>query len=360
MATIQWRPEVNPLTVPQSYKLRFLPREIIGLDEISAEIEAENPTYNQALAKSVISAFLRKVQQNLINGRQVTIEDFFTFTLSFTGRLDEADETPADLSEMLQVKAYASQPFVKEVRHEAEFERLPMPTEKAPMIVSAEDTRLKLDDVLYAAGVLQLSGSNLFTEEAQEGWECVIEGTRSGRAVQSQFGPVSASSIVVVPNIPPQAAPWNNEYMVSVSTRYTEKGTLRTGAYRRRLRSPLTVAGLGHPHPQETGILTDHAAAAYVSVTGGSVSADEMLRIQAVLDLRENRLAVNLLDMKEDGQTGAAVLVTGNGDYLLQGFAGSAVSNLAVKVNNFSALTAMVRNAYAGRVVDVLDVRTGN
>jgi hypothetical protein len=45
---------------------------------------------------------------------------------------------------------------------------------------------------------------------------------------------------------------------------------------------------------------------------------------------------------------------------LLQGFAGSAVSNLAIKVNNFSALTDMVRNAYAGRVVDVLEVKTGN
>lgn len=357
MATIQWRPEYNPLTVPQSCKLRFLPREIIGLDEIAAEIEADNPTYNQALAKAVISAFMRKMQQSLINGKQVTIEDFLTFTLSFTGRLDSPDETPLNLSEMLQVKAYASQPFVKEVRHAAQFERLPMPTEKVPRIVSAEDTRLKLNDVLYVAGVLQLSGSNLFTEEAQEGWECVLEGTRSGRAVQSQFGPVSATGIVVVPNIPPQDAPWNNEYMASVSTRYTEKGTLRTGTYRRRLRSPLTVAGLGHPHPQETGILTDHAAAAYVSVTGGSVSADEMLRIQAVLDLRENRLAVSLMDMKEDGLTGAAVLVTGNGDYLLQGFAGSTVSNLAIKVNNFSALTEMVRNAYAGRVVDVLMVR---
>ena len=83
----------------------------------------------------------------------------------------------------------------------------------------------------------------------------------------------------------------------------------------------------------------------------------EMLRIQAVLDLRENRLLISLLDMKEGGLAGAAVLVTGNGDYLLQGFAGSAVSNLAIKVSNFSALTEMVRNAYAGRVVDVLMVR---
>ncbi|WP_417914217.1 hypothetical protein [Candidatus Electronema sp. JM] len=83
----------------------------------------------------------------------------------------------------------------------------------------------------------------------------------------------------------------------------------RTGTYRRRLRSPLTVAGLCHQHPQETGILTDHAADAYVSVTGGSISANEMLRIQAVLDLRENRLQLNLLDMKDGGRAGAAVLV---------------------------------------------------
>ena len=80
--------------------------------------------------------------------------------------------------------------------------------EKVPVIESVEDSRLHLADVLYSKGVLQLTGSNLLFDPEDGGSGCVIEGTRSGRAVQTQFGPISDSGIV--PEIPAQDAPFNN------------------------------------------------------------------------------------------------------------------------------------------------------
>jgi hypothetical protein len=151
--------------------------------------------------------------------------------------------------------------------------------------------------------------------------------------------------VLLVPNIPAQVHPWNNEYILSVSTQYTEHGTLRTGIYGRKLRSPLTLTNFGHPHPPEVGILTG--------------SADETLRIQAVLDIHAGHLLFSLLDMEEGGKAGAAVTVTANGSFTVQGFAGSAVSSLEIRVNNFADLVKMARNVYSSRVVDVLVVRVG-
>jgi hypothetical protein len=93
-----------------------------------------------------------------------------------------------------------------------------------------------------------------------------------------------------------------------------------------------------------------------VSVTGGVVSADETLRIQAVLDIHAGHLLFSLLDMSEDGKAGAVVTVTENGTFTLQGFAGSAISSMDISVDNFTDLVKMARNVYMGRVVDVLEV----
>ncbi|WP_339137913.1 MAG: hypothetical protein WGN25_07000 [Candidatus Electrothrix sp. GW3-4] len=49
--------------------------------------------------------------------------------------------------------------------------------------------------------------------------------------------------------------------------------------------------------------------------------------------------------------------VTADGDYTLPGFAGSAVTSLNVRVNDYAALLDLVRDQYYGRLVDVLDVR---
>ncbi|MCI5163129.1 MAG: hypothetical protein D3917_14145 [Candidatus Electrothrix sp. AX5] len=83
-----------------------------------------------------------------------------------------------------------------------------------------------------------MTGSNLFFDENDEETGCIIEGTRSGSAVQQQFGVISNSVVLAVPDIPAQNNPWNNEYIVSITTRYTEHGSLRTGVFGERLRSP--------------------------------------------------------------------------------------------------------------------------
>jgi len=356
MTTIQWRPQVNALTKPQSYRPQVVPRGTSGYDEMAADLSAAHPNYNADLLRSVAPLIMNWIQQQMINGWQVTFQDAFTFHPSLNGRMAGPDDPlPAD-EDLLQVNAYASRPFVQAVRNAARLERLPM-SEKLPLVTSTEDTKLKLADVLNPAGVLHLTGSNLYFDEEDPDSGCVIAGTQSGESKQSTFGTISNSDVLLVPNIPAQAQPWNNEYTLSLTTQYTEHGTRRTGLYRRRLRSPLTAAKLGHPNPPETGILSGNGASPLVSIKGGTVAADERLRIQAVLDPLTDRLLLNLLDMKEGGAAGAETAVTANGNFTLQGFSGSAVSSLEISVNDYAALKVLIHDHYSGRLADVLDVK---
>lgn len=353
MNTIQWRPAVNALTVPPSYKILFVPRNIVGYSELAAEIAAENPNWNEELVEAVMRAERRIIQRRLINGDQVTLEDAFSYRISFQGKLAAPDDPLPNRADLIQVKVHPSASFMREIRHAAKLERL-APEQKQPMIAAAEDTRLKLNDVLNPDGVLKLTGTNLFFDEEAEGCGCVIEGTRSGQATQTQFASISNATVLVVPDIPAQDAPWNNEYTVSITTQYTEHGLLRTGTYERKLRSPLLIDSFPEVG---VGMLTGSADAPYVRATDGEVSANETLRIQAVLDIHAGHLLFNLLDMEEDGKAGAVVTVTTNGAYTLPGFADSAVSSLDISVDNFADLVKMARNVYMARVADVLEIR---
>ena len=355
MAPIKYRIEPNPMTTPGTYKLRFIPQGINGYDEVAKAVALKNPNWPADMVKAVLTAGNEEVQDMVANGYQVTYEDAFTFRPSFHARLDTPDEPLPPMDELLRVKVSASRPFVKAVQQAAHLERVE-PKEKAPVILSAEDTNLELNDVLNPNGVLRLNGSNLQFDRKDPDCGCLIEGTRSGETAQPQYASISNTEILLVPHIPAQDDPWNNEYTVSLHTRYTENGSVRTGTYGRRLRSPLELSGFGQPEAPEVGILTGNAPAPYVVATAAQMTADEHIRIQAVFDLTDNRLTMSLQAMEKRGITGNAVTVPGNGTYTLPGFSGSAVTSLTVRVDNYDDLVSLIRSGYNGRIVDILDM----
>ena len=353
MGTVQYRVEPNPLTKPASYRLRFMPKQTAGYAELAAAVAKDTGmSVEQAMAS--LQSTVKNVKEMICNGIQVTLEEAFTFCPSLSGRLNSPDDPLPPNREVLRVSVSATRPFVQYVQQNVTLERVST-EEKAPTILSAADTTLELNNVLNPDGVLRLTGSNLLFDPKKPDCGCVIEGTRSGSEKQSQFASVGDTEILVVPHIPVQDDPWNNEYAVEVSTRYTEHGSLRTGIYGRRLRAPLTVdvSALGE---LGAGILTGSEDAPHVRVTSCTASATERLRIQVDSSLQENMLAFRLIAMQDGGAVGAMVPVVENGEFTLPGFAGSAVSDLIIAVDNYAALRTMIRNNYDGRLVDILDV----
>ncbi|WP_417909236.1 DUF4469 domain-containing protein [Candidatus Electronema sp. PJ] len=352
--SIQYKVEENQLTTPPSYTVRFVPRGSAGRAEIAADIALRHPNFSKADILTILNAEDEAFMARLLDGEQVTKEGCCTWFPSFAGRLDNPDDPLPPLKDCLHLNVRVSAPFVEDFCQKAQTDRLAA-TEKAPVITAAEDTVLGLRDVLRSDGMLRITGSNLAFDRNDPASRCLIEGTRSGSAVQSRIGMATNSEIILMPDVPSQLDPWNNEYRLSVTTRYTEHGSPRTGIYKHLLRTPLVIATL--EPGQETGILTGADDTAYVTVTGGTASGEATLRIQVILDLQADCLRFNLLDMTEGGLAGAAITVTTNGDITLPGFAGSPVTTLDIRVLEYAALKDMLRNTYNCRLVDVLVVQ---
>lgn len=358
MQGIHYRVERNPLTKPASYRLRFIPQGVAGYDELAARIALKNPGSSAEQIRTHLRSAMEEIQAMLLEGLQVTLEDAMTFRPSFTARLDSPDAPLPPMEDLLGINISVSQPYVKDFQAKAALVREQW-TEKVPAIQAAADTTTGLNNVLNPAGVLRLTGSNLAFDWQSPNNSCVLAGTESGSEAQTQFASISDTEVLLVPHIPAQSNPWNNEYTVAITTQYTEHGSIRTGTYSGRLRTPLTAPDLNHESPPETGILTDSANVPYVVVIAGTVAADERLRVQVEHNVQDDMLVFKLIDMQDSGREGTMVPVTENGECALLGFSGSAVSSLNIRVDNYAALRTLVVNDYDGRLVDVLDVRVG-
>jgi hypothetical protein len=352
---IEWRVEPNALTSPPSSRALVIPKDSFDYTRLAERIVHKNPVCSVEQAESVLRTRDAEILAILLEGSQVLLENAFTYHTTITGRMALPDD-PLPPNSTIKVQVRVARPFVEALRQKAKLVRLPA-EQKAPVLSSAEDTVLALNDVLNSGGVLRLTGTELLFDPKTGNGECVIAGTREGRTVQTRFAMLSKSLILVVPDIPSQTQPWNNEYRVSVSTRYTAHGSLRTGVYQRLLRTPLAVQ-----LSADDGILSGaETSAPLVRLTGGHLTAEgTRTRIQAVLDALSGELRLSLLDMSEDGETGDAVRVSGNTTYTLTGYPGSDVTTLEVTVLDYAALLSKVRDEYQGRLVDILDVGAGS
>lgn len=352
---IQWRPEVNPLTTPHSHWIRFVPRDTADETDLAADINSRHPHFSPELVEAVLNAEDEAILDRLLDGQQVTKRGSFGYYISFTGKLDSPDDPLPPLDVCLHVNVRVSRTFSERLRQTAQTERLPM-TEKLPVVSSAEDALLGLHDVLRSDGMLRITGNDLYFNRKDSVGQCLIEGTSSGSAVQSRIGTISNTEILLMPDVPAQTQPWQNEYRLSVTTHYTENGTPRTGIYKRMLRTPLG-ARIG----DSPGILSGSGAEPLVTVSGGELTADEVrVRVQVLLDSQQGELRLRLLDMEEDGQAGDEVRVTANGTFTLLGWDGSEVISLELTIADYAGLLKLVRSPYGGRLVDIVDLSMGS
>ena len=82
MATVQWRPEVNALTTPQSWRPRYVARNTNGSDVLAARIALKHPSLDGEAVKTTITALVEEICIDLINGDQSSLEpvyDLFKF-----------------------------------------------------------------------------------------------------------------------------------------------------------------------------------------------------------------------------------------------------------------------------------------
>jgi hypothetical protein len=349
MATIQWRPEGNLLTNPKSYKARIMPRVTMDYAAVAEAIAARNPNFSAVAVETILRELREEVRIQLNNGNAVVLKDFCSFKTTANVRLETPSSPMPPPGSSLMTTISASRTLRDDVRTGASYEKLPA-TEKAPVITSIVDTHYNLPDVITAFFIMDVVGSNLQIGPDIEGSKVTITGSRNGEYNPTVFPERKPSRILFSANQSSQTDPWNNEWQVSVTTRYTENGSLRTGTYNRYLRAPLTISHSALPK----GCLSSGETAALANVTDNT--GNETIRICADVNAQDDILRFWLTGMTQDSAVGDAVIINANQAYTLTGFAGSAVTSLEVTTVNWEAIKTLVKTKYTNRMYDILNI----
>ena len=70
MATILWRPMVNALTTPLSYRVLIVPRGSAGTEDLAEDIALRHPNFNKDDIVTILRAEDEAIEARLLDARR--------------------------------------------------------------------------------------------------------------------------------------------------------------------------------------------------------------------------------------------------------------------------------------------------
>jgi hypothetical protein len=215
----------------------------------------------------------------------------------------------------LYINAKVSTPFLAQVKQMATYSREGY-SDKAPGIVSAVDTNTQISGYVRPGYGLLVSGTQMAWTQTDTNQGIFLESAAGNKIRQTNITLATPSQAAIIPSLDPAAQPAGAasvEHVLSLVTKYTENGSLRTGV----LGTPLRT----------TNVITDTNKKVFVigadTVSGVTISAytgaDADFRMQASIDPSTNLLKVKLGTLA--GVFGDVVTVSEATDYTLTGLA---------------------------------------
>lgn len=318
---------LNALTNPPSYSGRVVPNQILGYDQIAAQINLRNPTIPVQTAKSVLEAFANEVKIQLADGNTVNLTNFCSFVVTMPIKL----ETPNDPlpSNPINISAKPSTPFKDAVKTAATYTRLPTPI-KAPTISASYDSSTSVEGFVRNGWGLTIAGTNLRFDptDATQG---VFLLSQAGNDIrQENISLNDPSRLIVIPGLDPAVQPAGAasvEHVLSVRSKYTDNGTLRTGGYGKKLRTKNMISDT-NKKLFVTGTATS-GPAVVKTYAGSAVDCRILAQVKT-----DGSLTLSIGSMT--GSFGQEMTVAANGDYTLAGLA----ADVVVTVSDYEALAA--------------------
>jgi nucleoid DNA-binding protein len=321
----------NALTNPPSYTCRVVPSKSLGYDEVAAQINLHNPTIPVSTAKTVLEAFREEVKLQLADGNTVNLANFVSFVTTMPVKLASAtDSLP---SNPISVSAKPSTTFKGEVQQAATYTRLATPV-KAPTLNAAFDASTGIDGFCRNGYGLRISGSNL-RFNADDSDQGVFLMSQAGNDMrQDNISLNDPSNLIVIPGLDPATQPAGAasvEHVLSVRSKYTDNGTLRSGGYSKKMRTTNVISDT-NKKLFVTGAATS-GPAVVKTYSGSTVNCRILAQVQTTGELT---LAIAPLS----GSFGQAMTVAANGDFVLAGLA----ANVTVTVTDWEALAAAAQS----------------
>ena len=89
---IQYTHIENKLTTPRSFFLRHVVSRDLDIEDMAKIVSRLNPNYSPSLVSTVIKAFFDEVENQILEGNRVSLENFLSFHINFVGRKDSVLE----------------------------------------------------------------------------------------------------------------------------------------------------------------------------------------------------------------------------------------------------------------------------
>jgi hypothetical protein len=321
----------NALTNPPSFTCRVVPNSVLGYDEVATQINLHNPTIPVSTAKTVLEAFRSEVVLQLAAGNTVNLSNFASFVVTMPVKLAAAtDSLPAN---PISVSAKPSTTLKAEIQQQATYTRLQTPV-KAPTLNAAYDASSGIDGFCRNGYGLRISGSNLRfnADDVEQG---VFLLSQAGNDMhQDNISLNDPSNLIIIPGLDPAAQPAGAasvEHVLTVRSKYTDNGTLRSGGYSKKMRT-INMISDTNKKLFVTGTATS-GPAVVKTYAGSTVNCRILAQVQTTGELT---LAIAPLS----GSFGQAMTVAANGDFVLAGL----VANVTVTVTDWEALAAAAQS----------------
>lgn len=340
---IEYVVEDNALTTPPSYNARAVPKNILDTAELSYQINLHNPTIPVETARSVLEAFRAECLIQIPAGNTIKMTGFISIVATLKGKMD----TPASPlpTNPLDIVAKVSKPLKEEIRNAASYYRLPHTT-KTPQILLAYDTVTDIENYVRDGYGLEVNGSNMNFDKTDTDQGIFLLSEAGNNIRQANTSLINPSKLIFVPALDPAVQPAGThsvEQTLSIVTKYTSGGQLRTGTYNRKLRT--------------TNVISD-AAGDDLFVTGGaatgpaSVGAYAGAQVDCIIVAKIDTFGQLTLSVGAiDGEQGQSLDVDVEGDYVLTGLA----ADVTVTVSDYDALYAAVES-YTKYMKEVCDL----
>ncbi len=223
---IKYRIMENSLK-PGTYYARVVQGNTITLDQMIPNIVAKTALSGTDV-KGAISALIEEIIAALSAGHNPVVDGLVRFTVSISGSFETTEVTITKSNANLNVVAHDDRALEAAVIANATYSRETARV-KAPLVDSFFDIATGAYDQYTAGSIVRFKGENLkFTAANADEGVFVNDGTTETRlSIYSVIGNKQIDALV-----PPGIS---GALTITVRARYSERGELRQGAYRRQI-----------------------------------------------------------------------------------------------------------------------------
>jgi len=343
---IQYDVVQNKLTNPATYACRTSAVATLTTEDVANLINGKNPTIPVGTASAVLNLLREVAVEQLAAGNWLKLDRFISMAPSLKAALVQpTDPLPPDA---LYINFKTSAPMLTDVATLATYQRTGYPT-KSPSIVSMGDSISGMINMIQTDMPIYLRGDNLRFDPTDTNQGVWIENVELSGEKMGSFSQLDPKTVIGTfdEDMPAEGTGFANEFSVTLKTKFTTNGGIRTGTYGSYVRGMIVPA---EATPDILHMVISDASVFYAEVTsivgGAALPAQLVIEVDSISDLMTAKLG----SIPAYGSTavfGDKVTISADGAYTIPGWSGGTTTEFNITVTGWNTLKTNVKNRYS-------------